>query len=161
MNRLVKKLILLGLMWVGGNGILQIHAQIEQAISGQDADAGEILTVAQQMPRFPGCEDLSDKASQDSCTLTKMFNFVYTNLKYPKEARREGIEGTVVISFVIERDGTLSNINIARDIGGGCGEEVARIIQLINDKKISWIPGKEDGVPVRVQLKLPIKFKLQ
>ncbi|MDX1941007.1 MAG: TonB family protein, partial [Saprospiraceae bacterium] len=82
------------------------------------------------------------------------------NIFYPLEARQNGNEGTVVLSFVVEKDGSISNPKILRDIGGGCGVEALRIVQLMIDGELKWVPGKTKGKPVRTLFNLPVRFKL-
>ncbi|MFQ5448627.1 MAG: TonB family protein, partial [Saprospiraceae bacterium] len=118
-------------------------------------DGDEIFKVVEEMPRFPGCEE-SDVQDRKNCADAKMLEFIYTNIKYPKEARENGIEGMVVVRFIIEKDGSLSGRKIERAIGGGCDEEVLRVVGLMPN----WIPGKQRGRTVRVQFNLPVKFKL-
>lgn len=83
-------------------------------------------------------------------------NYLSQNLSYPNEAREKGIEGTVLVAFVVNTDGTVSNVEILRGIGGGCDEEVVRIIK----GSANWTPGKEGGKPVRSRMRLPLTFKL-
>jgi len=71
-------------------------------------------------------------------------------------ARESGIEGTVYVTFVIERDGSVTDVKILRSIGGGCDDEAIRVVR--NMPK--WEPGKQRGKPVRVQFNMPIKFTL-
>ena len=78
------------------------------------------------------------------------------NLKYPTQARRMGIEGTVIVVFVINLDGSIQDVDILRGIGGGCDEEAVRVVE--NAPK--WEPGKQRGRPVRTRMRLPIRFKL-
>lgn len=108
------------------------------------------------MPRFPGCEDLPTQEEKEQCAQANMLQFVYQNVKYPAIAVENGVEGTVVIRFIVEADGRVSNIELARDIGGGCGQEGMRVVNMMPN----WIPGKQEGETVRVQYNLPIKFKL-
>jgi TonB family protein len=82
--------------------------------------------------------------------------YVVESLQYPEEAKKQGIEGTVAIAFVINSDGTISDIEILRAIGGGCEEEALRVIQ--NAPK--WTPGQQGGKPVNCRMRLPIRFKL-
>lgn len=89
-----------------------------------------------------------------------MLQYIYSNLRYPAKARRHGVEGLVVVSFIIERDGTVSNIQILRDLGAGTGKEVKRIVEKMNRNGPSWLPGKQDGEIVRVQFNLPVQFNL-
>ncbi len=117
----------------------------------------EIFKEVDQMPRFPGCEDVADKEVQKECQQKEMLMFIYKNIKYPKAARDEGLQGTNVVEFVVEKDGTISNEKLVRTIGGGTDQECLRVVRLMPN----WIPGMKDGLPVRVEFKLPIKFKLE
>ena len=72
-------------------------------------------------------------------------------------ASTNGIEGTVVLDFIVEKTGKISNVEILKEIGGGCGNEVVRVINGMPD----WIPGKQRGREVRVRFKLPVKFTLR
>jgi len=85
------------------------------------------------------------------------YKFVYDNIKYPSQARRMGIEGRVTVQFVIEKDGSLSDIKILRGIGAGCNEETLRVIE----KVPKWNPAKQRGIPVRVRRALSINFRLE
>lgn len=84
------------------------------------------------------------------------YEFVGKNLKYPNKAERMSIEGRVFIEFVVEKDGSLTDINVAKGIGAGCDEEALRVISQAPD----WNPGKQRGRAVRVRMVLPIVFKL-
>lgn len=121
----------------------------------------EIFTVAEDMPRFPGCEDKASKKEKEECAQKKMLEFIYANIKYPSIARENGIEGTAVVTFVVEKDGSVKDVRVIKDIGGGCGDEAMRVVDLMNKKGIKWTPGKQRGTAVRVQFNLPVKFKLQ
>lgn len=121
-----------------------------------------LFKVVEEMPRFPGCEnpDSTIEAKQ-RCSDRRLLEFVNQNIEYPFEAREKGSEGTVVISFVVEKDGSLSQITILRNVEGGCGDEAVRVVNLMNVAGLRWVPGKKDGKPVRVQFNLPVKFKLE
>lgn len=121
----------------------------------------EIFVIAEDMPRFPGCEDLSSKKEKEECAKQKLLEFIYANIEYPAIARENGVEGTAVVSFVVEKDGRVKDVKIVREIGGGCGEEALRVVELMNDAGKRWIPGKQRGKPVRVMFNLPVKFKLK
>jgi periplasmic protein TonB len=82
--------------------------------------------------------------------------YLQKNLKYPTQARRMGIEGTVYVVFVVNTDGSIQDVDVLRGIGGGCDEEAIRVVR--NAPK--WTPGKQRGRPVRVKMRLPIRFKL-
>ena len=86
--------------------------------------------------------------------IDKFMNFVFKNLSYPKEAKEKNIRGRVLINFVIEKDGSLTDIKVLKDIGGGCGEEAMRVIAM----SPKWTPRFQDGKPVRVTYSMPIVF---
>lgn len=130
-----------------------------------DAEAypsNEIFRVVEVMPRFPGCEDtdLSD-ADKKSCSDKKLLNYLYTNLSYPEEARKKGIQGKVYVQFVVEKDGSISDINLARGIGGGCDEAAIAVLDKMNEDEITWQPGLQKGTPVRVLYTLPVSYQLE
>jgi TonB family protein len=116
----------------------------ENKRSNSSQEPKEIFTVVEEQPGFPGGDEARIK-------------FLQSNLKYPEEAKELGIQGKVYITFVVETDGSLNDIKVLRGIGGGCDEEAIRLVK--NMPK--WIPGKQRGVPVRVQFNLPINFRLQ
>ncbi len=119
---------------------------------------GDIFKVVEQMPRFPGCENMSDEKEKISCAKEKMLDFIDENVKYPKVAEKIEIKGTVVIQFIVEKDGFISNIIVVRDIGHGYGKAFVDVITLMNDMPESWISGKQRGRPVSVLITLPIEF---
>ena len=106
-------------------------------------DSSEMFVVVEVSPEYPG----GDQAR---------LKYLGENIGYPKEAIELGIQGTVYVSFVIEKDGTISNVKVLRGIGGGCDEEAVRVA--LNMPK--WKPGTQKGKPVRVQFNMPIKFVL-
>lgn len=129
--------------------------------SAQEADTTIYLS-ADELPRFPGCEQLDTTlAVKQRCAEKSLLSFIYQNVQYPMDARREGIEGTVVLSYVVEKDGLISDVKVLRDIGGGCAEEAIRVVSAMNEIGVRWIPAKMDGVPVRMQFNLPVRFKLE
>ncbi len=87
---------------------------------------------------------------------SSLSEFFQKNLVYPQEAIDANIEGAVIASFIVEKDGSVSNINIIRGLGHGCDKEVIRLIKIMP----KWTPGKKDGKPVRVKLNIPVKFSL-
>lgn len=128
----------------------------ENDLSKDDYLEDEIYKVVEVKPVFTGCEDIEDEAKRIECGRNEMLQFINDNLKYPNEAKQNEIEGTVYIIFVIEKDGSVTNPKIIRDIGGGCGDEAIRIVKLMP----KWVPAKHEGRKVRMQFNLPVKFKL-
>lgn len=128
---------------------------------GQAGDT-TIYQVPERFPRFPGCESLdTTEQGKDQCAQRNLLQFVSQNVVYPLEAKDKGLQGTVVISFVVEKDGSLSYGTILKDIGGGCGAEALRMVKVMNNAGIKWAPGKVKGTPVRAKFNLPVKFKLE
>ena len=103
-----------------------------------------IFTVVEKDPEFPGGTDA-------------LYKYLAENIKYPQLARDNGITGKVYITFVVERDGSIANPKILRDIGGGCGAEAIRVVKAMP----KWTPGKQRGKAVRVQFNLPVNFNLK
>jgi protein TonB len=101
------------------------------------------FVVVEIMPQFPGGE-------------SEMMKFINANLKYPVIAQEMGVSGTVIINFVVGRDGKISRIKVMRGIGSGCDEEAVRVLE----KMPAWSPGKQGGKPVLVSYTIPFKFKL-
>lgn len=112
-----------------------LHGTGEGEVSG-------LATVIDVFPRYPGGEDAR-------------LLYLKRNTRYPEEAMKAGIQGVVVVLFVVERDGSLSNISIERGIGGGCDEEAIRVVK----NMARWEPGKRQGKPVRVILRMPVVFR--
>ena len=127
-----------------------------------EPEVEEIFKIVEQKPRFPGCEDeAGDNAAKELCAQKKMLEFLYKNIKYPSIAKENGIEGTAVIQFVVDKDGSISDPKIVRDVSGGCGKEALRVVNMMNNMSSKWTPGKQRGRSVRVQYNLPVKFKLE
>jgi len=106
--------------------------------------APKIFMVVEEQPVFPGGEE------------TRV-NFLRENMSYPMKARESGIQGTVFVTFVIEKDGSITNAQILQGIGGGCDEEALRVTKMMPN----WTPGKQKGQPVRTQFTMPIRFALR
>jgi len=83
-------------------------------------------------------------------------SYLSQNLTYPQQARNLGIEGTVIAVFVVNSDGSISDIDILRGIGGGADQEVVRLIENAPD----WTPGMQKGIPINTRMRLPVRFKL-
>ena len=113
------------------------------------------------MARFPGCEDISNVEERNICAQKKMFEFVYSNISYPKEDKENNIEGTGVVQFVIGADGRISDIDVLRSPSDGIKKELERLMNAMAALPEAWVPAKKDGNAVAFQLILPVKFKLQ
>jgi periplasmic protein TonB len=101
-------------------------------------------TVVAEMPEFPGGDEGRIK-------------FFFDNIKYPDIAKQIGVQGKVFFTFIVEKDGSISNIKLLRGIGAGCDEEAERVLALMP----KWKPGRQNGREVRVQFNMPIAFVLR
>ncbi len=86
-----------------------------------------------------------------------MAKFISENLNYPQMAKESGTQGTVHLTFVVEKDGSITDVKLLKGIGDGCEQEAMRVVKMMP----KWKPGINHGNPVRVQCNLPIKFKLK
>lgn len=114
----------------------------------------QVFSVVEELPRFPGCEELGSVKEKYDCSKEKVKEFLDAELRWPGQ---DDIEGMAVVSFIVEKDGSLSDIKVVRDLGGGCAAECIRVVKLMPN----WIPAKQDGQPVRVEYHLPIRFRLE
>ncbi len=98
----------------------------------------------EQMPEFPGGQD-------------SLVNFLARNIIYPERAIADSVEGKVVAKFIVNTNGSISDISILYDIGSGCGDEVLRVLKLMP----KWNAGKQNGRTVAVYYNLPVAFYLE
>jgi TonB family protein len=127
--------------------IISIFACTEDKVQAQDSqlenEARELFTIVEKHPSYEG-------------GLDAFYSYAKNEIRYPSEARKGGIEGRVFVQFVIERNGSLSNIEVMKGIGGGCGSEVVRVLK----NSGSFTAGSQRGRTVRTQMILPVTFKL-
>lgn len=110
----------------------------------EESEEQQIFMVVDLMPEFPGGEANLNK-------------YLAENIINPQMAKENGIQGRVFVTFVVERDGSVTDVRVLRGIGGGCDEEAVRVVKGMP----KWTPGKYGGEAVRVQYNLPVKFTLQ
>ena len=110
--------------------------------SGEE-EIDEVFVFVESQPEFPG---------DDSA----LHMFICMNLSYPDQARDNGLEGVVIVRFVVKKDGTIGNVKLVRDIGGGCGQAVVEMVKSMP----RWKPATESGKPVNFEFTLPVKFQL-
>jgi len=103
----------------------------------------ELFTVVDQQPEFEGGYEA-------------MMAFIKQNMQYPANARRMQIEGTVHVSFIVSRTGSISDVKVLRGISTDCDREAVRVVQMMP----AWKPGKQNGRNVNVRFILPLKFRL-
>ncbi len=110
----------------------------------QEVVEEEIFVFVEEQPGFPGGD-------------AELYKYLGENIKYPDLARNGKIEGEVFVRFVVEKDGSISNVRVMRDIGGGCGNEAVRVVKAMP----KWKPGKQRGKAVRTEFNLPVRFTLK
>lgn len=131
---------------------------------GQTQENGDttIYQIVEQMPRFPICEILDTTVEvKKRCAEEAFLAFMYENIRYPIEAMQQNLEGTVVVSFVVEKSGHISQPGIVKDIGGGCAAEALRVVEGMREMGMRWVPGMREGDTVRVKLSIPLRFRIE
>lgn len=110
----------------------------------EEPEEPEIFMIVEEQATFPGGD-------------LELMKFIGKKIKYPAIARENNIEGRVIVKFVVNEDGGISNAQVLRDIGGGCGDEALRVIKMMPN----WNPGKQRGKAVKVWFTMPVQFKLE
>lgn len=123
--------------------LLDVAPSVEEKVVNEDKKE-EPFTYVEEMPSFPGgTEDL--------------LAFIADHIQYPEIAKRAGVEGKVLVQFVVEKSGEIDDIKVIKGIGAGCDEEAVRVCKMMP----KWKPGRQNGKPVRVRMVIPFHFKLQ
>ncbi len=120
-----------------------IVAQAQTTDTPKVKKEAEVWTAVDQLPQFPGGTE-------------KLFRFIDKNLKYPKEDKKNGVQGKVIVTFIVAADGALTDLKIAKALSPGCDAEALRVMAL----SPKWIPGSAAGKPCPVNYTLPIMFTL-
>ena len=135
------------LLWTVVIGLVLLHtfSSAQQPIVRDLLDRREadetVYTVVERQPQFPG----------DMNALT---DYMQKNVRYPEAAQKAKVTGRVFTSFIVERDGRLTDIKVLKGLGSGCDEEAIRVINTMP----RWKPGTQSGIPIRVKYNLPITF---
>ena len=104
----------------------------------------KVFDVVEQMPSFPGGP-------------SALMEWLSNNVKYPVVAQENGVQGRVVVSFVVERDGSITDVKVVRGVDPSLDKEASRVVKAMP----RWIPGKQNGSAVRVKYNVPVAFRLQ
>ncbi len=107
------------------------------------ATAQKVVTDPEVLPEYPG-------------GMQAMMTYIGNNIKYPETARKKNVEGMSVVTFIIEKDGQVSNVSLKKGFDQDCDAEAMRVVKAMP----VWTPGKKGGKKVRTEYNLPIKFKL-
>ena len=111
--------------------------------SSSNPAIGKAFDVVEQMPSFPGGQ-------------SALFQWLSSNVKYPVVAEENGVQGRVIVSFVVERDGSITNVGVSKSVDPSLDKEAVRVVKSMP----KWIPGKQKGSAVRVKYTLPVTFRL-
>ena len=103
-----------------------------------------VFDVVEVMPQFPGGQ-------------IAMLQYLMKNIKYPEQAMKEGIQGRVTVRFIVEKDGSISDVKPVLSVHPLLNKEAVRVVESMP----KWTPGKQNGKPVRVRFNLPVMFKLK
>jgi len=132
------------------------------SLKGQSPVDTTIYDFAEHMPRFPICEGLDTTLEiKKKCADESFLAFMYENISYPVAALQENLEGTVVLSFVVEKNGFITQPTIVKDIGGGCGEEALRVVTGMQQMGMRWVPAVKSGDTVRARVTVPLRFRIE
>ena len=110
----------------------------------QEAEQNKVFDVVEQQPQFPG-------------GMGALNQWLGSNIKYPAMAAENGIEGRVIVQFVVERDGSVSGVHVVRGVDSSLDKEATRVVAQMP----KWIPGKQNGSAVRVKYTVPVTFRLK
>ena len=122
----------------------------------KEKNGKKVLVVTATEPTGEEVFEITEIQPKPAGGMEGWMNYLAESLKYPEEAKERGIEGTVILAFIVNSDGTITDIQTLRGIGGGCDQEAMRVIQ--NAPK--WTPGQLGGKAVRVRMRLPLRFIL-
>ena len=128
---------------VGGE-VLKIKEEIAAPAPPRPVEENKIHEIVEQMPSFPG-------------GMGALMSWLGQNIKYPVIAAENGVQGRVIVQFVVEKDGSITDVKIAKSVDPSLDKEATRVIKSMPH----WIPGRQNGSPVRVRYTVPVTFKLQ
>ena len=125
------------------------------ALQAQDSIALTALAPVDIPPLFQGCADpLISAAQRQACSAPKIQQFVRENLLYPDSARTRGVEGMVVVRFSVSETGAITELELLRNIGAGCGQEALRVVRMMPN----FTPAYRNGTAISTKMVLPIRF---
>lgn len=130
-------LLMMAMTFLGMNAMAQV-------VETEEITEEEVFSIVEEMPSYPG-------------GAAAVANYIANNLQYPQSAIENGIQGKVFVQFVVEKDGSVSNVKVIRGLSTECDEAAVNVVKSMP----KWTPGKQRNQPVRVSYSLPIMFRLQ
>ncbi len=149
-DELMKTTTAIGALDVKGNSdngeVLKVTQRVaDEPVKVEKPEVeNKVFDVVEQMPSFPGGQGA-------------LMKYLSENIKYPVVAQENGVQGRVVVSFVVERDGSITDVNVVRSVDPSLDREATRVVKAMP----KWIPGKQNGSAVRVKYNVPVSFRLQ
>lgn len=142
----------------GKNGVIEIISNGKESVGqdGLESQYGqevEVFEVVKQMPLFAGAKN-QEESNQ------KLVSYISSNLEYPESEKERGAEGTVVVQFVVNQEGSVSRIEVLKSFSDACSAAVVQMIENMNNLPEKWTPGFHKGKVANVKLALPVNFKL-
>ncbi len=128
---------------VGGE-VLKVKEEIAQPEPPKHEEDNKVFEVVEQMPSFPG-------------GYAALMQWLGSNMKYPTIAAENNVQGRVIVQFVVEKDGSITDVHVAKSVDPSLDKEASRVVKAMP----KWIPGKQNSSPVRVKFTVPVTFKLQ
>ncbi len=124
--------------------VLKAKEVIAQPEPPKHEEESKVFDVVEQMPSFPGGP-------------SALMEYLHDHVKYPVVAQENGVQGRVVVSFIVERDGSITDVRVVRSVDPSLDREAARVVSSMP----RWTPGKQNGSAVRVKYNVPVSFRLQ
>lgn len=133
--------------------------EVIEVIEVEEEESDEILNfaVVENKPVFPGCEKEKTEEAKFQCFQLSLMKFINSNVDYPEMSRQMGVQGRVFISFVVEKDGKISNVEVARGVDKMLDKSAVDVVKKLPKLK----PAKQSGRAVRMSYTVPINFRLQ
>ena len=136
----MKRMILLAMMSAG----LTLSVQAQKTVVSNEASAKEkVYDVVEQMPEYPG-------------GMSELMKFIGETMKYPEDAEKQQKEGLVLVRFVVEKDGSVNDVEVVKDAWPSLDAEAIRVVKLLP----KWTPGKQNGKVLRVKYTIPFRFAI-
>ena len=127
-----------------GSEVLKVKEEIAQPEPPKHEEDNKVFEVVEQMPSFPG-------------GYAALMQWLGSNMKYPTIAAENNVQGRVIVQFVVEKDGSITDVHVAKSVDPSLDKEASRVVKAMP----KWIPGKQNSSPVRVRFTVPVTFKLQ
>ncbi len=129
---------------VGNDESGEVLKAKQVVVTEQPKEETKVFDVVEQMPQFPGGPQA-------------LFEYLSSHIKYPVVAEENGVQGRVIVTFVVERDGSITDVKVAKSVDPSLDKEAQRVVKSMP----RWIPGKQNGAAVRVKYTVPVTFRLQ